>query len=300
MLTELDRSVAREPLLTHLLVQEIRAARESEGKRSKAFDTWFRNSDAGKCSRLLGLRLLGIEDSDPFDLGSDWVIWLGTTIHTAVQRAIEKGWEGVATAESPIRLSWRGHENLTSGHLDMLLEREADGFRITYELKSINSTGFQIAVGVDKRKFTSKPPQGPRIGALAQGSLNAMATDSELLVIGYLALESFSLGLTKKLGLGQLDRFLAEWQIGPEVFIPIAEAELDRFADILETVLDGFLPAGAAPTEELVVNLSPHGAKRPWQCDYCSHLGACQQYDDGVVPHKIPLELIRKPGGMAE
>ena len=265
-----------EPLFTQLLVLELREQRLADGPKAKAYDTPFRHSDAGKCARLLGLKLSGIPESNPFDLPSDWVTSLGTLLHERWQKAL-------LNAYPDAEIEPKVQTYLTSGHIDALVT--LNGKKFSYELKTINGFGFAQAVGVKKMKGGQLVhPAGPRYSHIIQASLNAHAAGADFAVIGYLALESISMQVAKNLGLGELDRIMAEWIIPREEFEPIALAELDRLDMVYQTVKNlGVVPeAYAVGDNGAPLKLSPRGPRPPWQCVYCSHHDAC---------YALPLEV---------
>lgn len=269
------------PILTQVLLEQIHQENLDAGIKAKAFDTPFRFSDAGKCGRMMGLASLDVPYSDPPDAAGEWVMWLGTRVHEMVQGALERIYGPKARVE--VRLGFDD----CSGHCDCIVESPEYG-RIVYELKTKNGTAFSKGIGVDRRKFASVLPEGPGSGAKIQGALSAVAADADLLIIGFLSMESLSKGLAEKCSLGDLDRVAAEWHYTRAEFNPWAKAELERqkvFANYLD---DGYLPARLAMDDEMVpVALDPHKARLDWRCQYCSFLSLCRS-----LPDTAPVALL--------
>ena len=277
-----ERSPVIEPLFTHLLVTSMRVERIEAGPKDKAFDTPFRHSDAGKCSRYLGLKLAEIPFSSEFDLAADWVTSVGTTLHEM--------WQSALLAQYPdaqIELKVRNGD-LTSGHIDAVIDLH--GIRFSYELKSINGYGFSKSVGVMKQHGGALvPPEGPKVPHIIQASLNALGCDADYAVLGYLALESISVQVADNLGLGELDRIMAEWVLTRDEYEPIARAELARLADIRDEVAAGSLPMASAIADDWsVVWLDPNKNFRDWRCWYCPYLDKCKT----LAPLDIPLSEV--------
>jgi hypothetical protein len=281
----IDPTPSAEPLFTHLLATVVQENRLAMGPKAQAFETLFRHSDAGKCSRCLALKLIGTPDSNPFDLASDWVTSLGTVLHERFQAAILSKYPD-AQIEVKVR-----NGDLTSGHVDLLIT--INGYTFAYELKTINGYGFSQAVGVVKtRGGALVVPKGPKSGHIIQASLNAMGCDADYAVIGYLALESISMQVAANLGLGVLDRILAEWVIPRDIYRGIADRELERLRYIAAVTLDqDTIPSGVAIGDDFEPEpLDPNRSFRPWQCTYCQYLDTCAEMSPLPVPVPTVLE----------
>jgi hypothetical protein len=270
----IDPTPSAEPIFTHVLVAALREERLAEGPKAQAFETHFRHSDAGKCSRHLALKLAGVCESNPFDLASDWVTSLGTLLHEQWQEALLAKYPD-AQVEVKVR-----NGDLSSGHIDLLVT--INGKTFCYELKTRNGYAFSKAVGVVKtRGGALVHPAGPSSSHVIQASLNALGCNADYAVIGYLALESISIQVAANLGLGVLDRILAEWVIPRDVYEGIAHTELERLEAIRYAVQDqATIPMGVGIGDDYeAVALDPNSKFRPWQCTYCSHLDICKGLD---------------------
>jgi hypothetical protein len=267
-------------MLTSLVVDAIHEANIADGKRSKAFDTMFRHSDAGKCARQLGFAALGYEETEPMDLAGVWGTWLGRTIHEEWQKCLL---ETYPDAEVEVKVRF---DDTTSGHLDALITTP-EGVKICYELKTMGSFGFDKATGLMRKTWSRKAPEGPRLTAIIQGSLNALASGADVLVIGVIGLEAMSKGYADKVGASELDRIMAEWHYSREEFEPIALSELDRLAEI-----KGWLDAETLPPRWGIddsgrqVEFDPENTQFP--CGYCSHKSLCRYAGAGPIPLPIP------------
>jgi hypothetical protein len=278
----LELSPVIEPLFTQLLVTSMRDERIETGPKEQAFDTAFRHSDGGKCTRYLGLKLAGVPFSSEFDLAADWVTSVGTTLHEMWQESLLARYP-----DAQIELKVRNGD-LTSGHIDAFIV--INGVRFSYELKSINGYGFSKAVGVMKQHGGALvPPEGPKVPHIIQASLNAFASDADYAVLGYLALESISMQVAANLGLGELDRIMAEWVISRDQYEPVARSELARLADVRDAVEAGVIPMAQAVADDWsAIWLNPNNNFRDWRCWYCPYLDKCKT----LAPLDIPLDEV--------
>jgi hypothetical protein len=270
-------------MLTSLLVDAIHEANEAEGKRPKAFDTMFRHSDAGKCARQIAFGHLGYEESEPMDLAGEWVTTLGTVIHGQWQEAFLWSYPD-AQVEVKVR-----HGDLSSGHLDALVS--IDGITFCYELKTMGSFGFDKAMGLMRKNWSRKEPEGPRLSAIIQGALNALASNADVLVIGIIGLEAMSKGYAEKVGASDLDRILGEWHYSREEWEPLALAEIDRLEEIKGWLAQDVLPPrwgidDNGNSKEFVPE------KDQFPCGYCSFKSMCQFA--GSAPVSLPIPGLKE------
>jgi hypothetical protein len=276
----MDRNPVPVPMLTPLLVDAISEANKAQGKRPKAFDTYFRHSDAGKCARRIGFSYLGYDDSDPMDLSGHWVTWLGRILHEHWQEAGHR----VLNMEAEVKVR---HGDLSSGHLDALVTTK-EGITICYELKTKGSFGFDKSMGYLRKSWTRIEPQGPPLGEILQGSLNALASGADLLIIGIMGLDSISKGNAKKMGVSDLDRIMGEWHYTRSEFEPLALAELERLGEIKGWLDADFLPPRWGLNDAgYSVTLDPD-KDHDWQCVYCPYRSMCSYAGAAAVPLPIP------------
>lgn len=272
---------------------EAWAATLDDGSLSMADErARMRHSDAGKCARQLGYKLAGVE-AEPMDLAGRWVTGLGSIVHDLWQRRIVETWP-----EAEIEKKVFIEESKSAGHIDAVIQQmsadtpEYPGgvpHTTALELKTINGFGFKVAIGGNKG-----PAEGPRSSALMQCAMNGYACDADEITIVYLAMENSSQYIVDKLydQPEPWQKFCAEWTYDREVFVPLAEGEIRRFAKIQEVVDEGMLPPRAVPLE------MPKGARitdpsngtwmlanedgnvietgRYWGCNYCPYQETCQ------------------------
>ncbi len=265
----MNRAPVPVPMLTSILVDAIHDANEAEGKRPKAFDTMFRHSDAAKCARQMAFSHLGFDETEPMDLAGEWVTTLGTRIHELWQDALGAGDYPLQEIEVKVRF-----DDLCSGHLDALIETK-EGVRICFELKTMGSFGFDKATGLMRKNWARKEPEGPRLSAVIQGSLNALASNADLLVIGIIGLEAMSKGYAEKVGASDLDRIMGEWHYTRSEFEPLALMELDRFRETKAWIDNGDLPPRWGLNDKgYSTNLDP-ATDNDWNCVYCPYRSLC-------------------------
>jgi hypothetical protein len=273
------------PLITDVLARAIHAEMTRSERKRFAFPTRFRHSDAGKCGRYLWYESQGVEQSNPPDVGSAYIMWLGTMLHEELQRALPERFPN-AKVELPVRIG-----DLSSGHLDARLILTEDftfadgtvwkaGTVICYELKTRGSFGFDKAVGWRRKNWAVDTPEGPSTSDRIQGALNAVAIDADVLIIGMLALEAASKGFADKHGIDDVGRICAEWQFDKAEFAPWAADEIARMKDMDAGIAAGVkLPRTAIGDEMDPVKLNPNANKPSWQCSYCSHFDTCKGDD---------------------
>lgn len=272
-------------MLTSLLVDAIHEANEAEGKRPKAFDTLFRHSDAGKCARQIAFGSLGYDETEPMDLAGEWVTTLGSRIHEMWQDALSASFPD-SEVEFKVRF-----DKLSSGHLDALVVTD-QGIKICYELKSMGSYGFDKAMGLMRKNWARKEPEGPRLSAILQGSLNALAAGADVLVIGIIGLEAMSKGYAEKVGCSDLDRIMGEWHYSREEFEPLALAELDRLGEIKGWLDEQTLPPrwGLDDNGRSTTFEPENGQQFP--CGYCGYKSMC--LFAGAAPVSLPIPGLKE------
>ena len=260
----------RTPLITDALGEALQREMLEQAKKPKAFPTWFRHSDAGKCGRYLWYEHLDTEPSNPVDMSSAWVMTLGTMIHEELQRALQIRFPG-CTIERPVR-----HGDLPSGHLDFDGNLPGVG-KVCYELKTKASYGWGKASGWDRLHWKQVEPEGPQASAKIQGALNAAAIDADLLIIGMICTESLSKGFEEKLGVSEVGRTVSEWHYPKSEYMPWAEEELARLRAFRTMMETGTVPPRVAVGDEMqAITLNPNAAKPNWMCQYCSHWDTCK------------------------
>lgn len=261
----------KQPLITDVLARSIHTEMLAAERKAFAYPTWFRHSDAGKCARYLWFEHTNTEPSNPPDVSSAWVMWLGTLLHQELQRCLPERYPD-AKIEPGVR-----HGELSSGHADAVVISPGHG-KIMFELKSKNSTQFSNAVGWDKAHWKTKMPEGPKPQDLMQGALNATAVDADMLVIGYIAMEAASKGYADKIGIDEIGRTVAEWHYTKAEFGPWAKQEIARLERVRDWLEAEVVPERQAVGDEMEpIKLNPNASRVPWQCQYCNHFDTCKE-----------------------
>lgn len=259
---------------------ELLERAEEAGEKAQAADTPFRFSGALDCSRKLALRAAGFKPTDPMDAPGLVVTERGTLMHELVQEAIGKRFPGaefeLKSQVDIVDVDSGEQVGLTSGHCDALIPW--NGKRYIWELKNVGNFAYTKATGIPKGYGSMTNPEGPRLSAVVQGALNALAHEADEVVVAYIATEAISVQRAEKLGIGVFDRIMSEWLIPEDVWRPLARAEIKRLRGIRESLKVHEIPVAVAiddkgDNEEL----SPHSSKIPWQCAYCSHRSLCVQ-----------------------
>lgn len=238
---------------------ELNAAEFHQKSRTDV-EHYIRLGWGGMCARLIGYRLLGVEESNPTDLAGHWRMGLGTMVHGGLQETLQRAFPG-AEMEKVVDAT---HDEImglpTSGRTDVFIveqvnplavARDIDGNelngagevigkarRICIEVKTINGFGYKKAVGA------RGVPEGPRSGALFQAALNGRAHGADEVVVVYLSLECLSdrelTALVGKVGGEPAShrKFVAEWTWSMSDLDEMVDRELARLAKILKMTDD--------------------------------------------------------------
>jgi hypothetical protein len=255
-------------LYAQILVQEWARLAQERGQLAHAVEgTSMRHSMAGKCARQIHYYLtVGDEGiTNPFDLPAYWSTGLGTAVHQWWQDALARAFPN-AELEKVVHLPQAD----SSGHVDAWLPDE----KIAFELKSINGFGF---------KKIQEDNTGPRYGDFVQACINAYALDAERMVLIYLSLEAISRSRAKQKNVDEVGRIAKEFHYTPDVFIKVAEREIERWAAIRE---QGANTPRAIPDPEVPVGariIDPSQGRwkvgdktgYAWNCGYCSYQDLC-------------------------
>ena len=255
----------RQPMFTHLFLEDMMQANAEKGKKAQAFNTPFRYSDAGKCERQMAYSFLGLE-GEPFDGPSTLVTELGTMIHEWIQEAILRRYpEATFEGKSQVVTS--------SGHFDGIVPDVPGLGKVLLEFKSMGGTAYSKSIGAGQRGMNA--PGGPRYSAILQSALNAQANGCDTIIIGHIALEAISRQKAGRLELPEWNRCISEWIIPKEVWEPLADAEIARQLTILDELrMDRLPPRLAINDSGAEEHLNPETDKS-WQCVYCSYRETC-------------------------
>lgn len=263
-----------------------------------------RASWAGKCSRDIQYRMLGIEPSNPPELSGEWRMGLGSLVHSELQGVIE-GVFPDAEVEKVVDLNAVGLAG--SAHADLYLVHDGtpvhhpgaavpvQSKRTVLEVKTINGWGFKSIVGA------RGVPEGPRTTAILQASLVGRALDADEVVLVYLSMECMSDREVNKLTLDpaasrDLAKFVAEWTLDRDTYEPIADDEIKRLQWVIEqtdakvadpsrTYIPRYIPFVMPPLARIVNpkdgswTLERAGEVREagttWMCGYCDFHDRC-------------------------
>lgn len=283
-----------QPLFTDALAQELVDAAKTADRKAKAFATRVRFSDSGRCSRQIAYDDLGVIP-ELWDAASLHVANTGTVYHELLQGAIQRRFAG-----AEIEVKGIVPEANISGHCDAIVDAasmtavvpEWEGGACLYELKTKGSYQFDKAVGIMRKSFKRGDPKGPGLEVVLQAGMNARAHNCETLVIGYVCFENFSVNLAEKVGLRQMDRFLAEWHVPKDIWGPLVDREIARLSEVLDTVDHNYLPEREVYDENTwgeLTTIAPEDSRPPWQCAYCSYRNQCETDGPGIV--EIPVQI---------
>lgn len=254
-----------------VLVEEWAALAKERGTLKHAVEgTTMRHSMSGKCARQIHYYLtVGDEGiTNPFDLPAYWSTGLGTAVHGWWQDALARAFPN-AELEKVVHLPNAD----SSGHVDAWLPDE----KIAFELKSINGFGF---------KKLAEAGEGPRYGDFVQACMNAYALEAERMILIYLSLEAISRQRAQSRNIDEVGRIAKEFHYTPDVFVKVAEKEMERWkairergADTPRAIPDPEVPAGARVIDPSTGRLDTGGSA--WQCAYCSYQDLCASECNG-------------------
>lgn len=274
------------PEFVHALARKWQEADLEAGDREFAVEgTLIRHSWAAKCTRAIWYSMDESIDGEAFDLATHHTFGIGRTVHELWQEAITETFGDLPGYKVEHEVKVHLPASRSSGHIDTVIT--APDETVAVELKTINGTGYQYAIGAARGEA-----QGPRWSAVVQGSVNAYGIDADRLVLPYLPLESISKTAALKKGIDELLRCGAEWVLDKDEFTAIAERELERWQWLAELKESGapsglpprWLPDPELPPRSVVIDpdrgttLNPEGQPgRTWQCDYCSYREQCKR-----------------------
>ena len=270
------------PHIVETWLNNYEAAKDAERNAEERSGALIWASDAGSCSRRLHYdirtRKGELEPSNPFTIADRYRFALGNLLHGVLEESIAEAFPG---SEAEVRgmfdvpsLSFRA---------DAVIRGTEHGL-VVGEWKSSGGYGYQKMTGA---KGTA---DGPRLGAFMQGAISAHKMNADLLVVGYLSTECLSPAVARKNNRTEAERFCAEWHYGPDVFNPVAVAELHRLGEVLRQTDVGEdvprwtpdLPVGAEITHPAtgLWSLVDGGhitmsGTYPLCAGYCSHHATC-------------------------
>lgn len=281
-----------QPRFGHVLAVKWAELREAEGPKPRARPTArFRHSDANGCARMIAYAALDLPPSDKMDLAGAWITELGTRLHEQWQRELAELYGHAVKIEVTVG------EDPLAGHVDAVVTTATR--RIAIECKSVGGYAFQLAVGA------RGAAEGPRQSAVVQAALNAYYLKADEAVVIYWARDAISVQMAERKKISNVGRFVAEWTMTPEVFTPIAEAEIARVEAIIEMLDQGQLPARKIPelgTHKVIIRPSDGSwvetdkegrttnAGTFFACGYCRYQKLCA--DTGPHRQRIPDEWV--------
>lgn len=279
----------------------LTARNEAEGQRPHAVEgTRFRHSMALSCSRAVAYHALHVPESNPMDLAGVLVTSNGTAKHDEIQAVLSEQLDpDVFEIEVPCQIEGFDGSGNADGKLSIW---DGDDLVkvVVWEHKNVGGFAFKMAVG------ERGAAQGPKLAAIVQGGLNALALDGDDLVITLLTWEALSVNVAKRKGFDELGRVTAQWTFPRSHWEPLALAEVERVTGILGLLDEGVLPARKIPDPEI-----PRGATivdptvgrwelhddskglvdagTAWNCGYCRWQTMCAETPAGRCETAVVL-----------
>lgn len=236
--------------------EERRSAEHAANRHAKP--ARLRASDAMKCARQLGFRVLGVPADIQYDSQQLMTFRAGDFYHSIVQEAVARHLNARIEVDFDLRPEWNLY-----GKCDFAYDDVAG------EVKSQAGYGFDLATGAR----TSNDGPGPQLDHLVQAG---MAATSPQLMASYVHM----VYVNKDRGC------VAEWMIGLDdelrhledrTLRELVEEELQRASLVLATLDSGVMPGREIPGYGLVEGTPPAAGSRddPWPCRYCSWQPTC-------------------------
>ena len=267
----------------------------------------LRASDVSKrCDRQFVYAISDTPKSNPPGAASTFRMMLGQMVHSAVDQAVkgivahtldsqgrQHGWY----AEVDVDLRPAGIEG--SAHADLVYYEHGEA-QIVAEVKSMS--------GFPYKKATTKaggPPEGPRWDHVMQAAMVAVALNAPRILIIYVSMEPTSPQEADRMGLNEIGRFMAEWEIATSTWSDAVYREArrqQRLLNIMREAPDHLVerrlvspevPAGAVVAnpargtwEVLDVDNRVIKSGTKWFCGYCDWRDRCIQDGDNtsIVP----------------
>ena len=264
------------PLFSDLWVKKME---QEDHRKPTALGTPFRFSDALKCPRALAFTALGVSESDPMDAAGLHVTSIGTWLHEQIQEAIGLKYPGA-------KFELASGNDFISGSCDGLTAvggYEGEKGLMLLEIKSVSNYPFNKAIGLSGMGWKAKriDPDGPSQSHIVQTALNAYFHEADTCVLIYVAKEAMSANVADRVGFGLYDRFLAEWHIPKDVWLPLAEEEIARVGVVQARLPE--IPNGMGWDDKKGwVSTNPYDNSPHYACGFCNFRTTCKAYTDGV------------------
>jgi hypothetical protein len=215
-------------------------------------------SDSGTCERRVGFRLLGIQESEAFDVEAHYNFFRGLAVEGLISAALALHADEF---EPQVHWSWP----VPDGSGMSLTGRSDARYRVgstwvTAEIKGMHPYPFLLATG--QRESRTDVP-GPKPEHVAQAQLGCMAMGDAGVHVIY---ASFAPDSNTPPA--------AEWKVGRSE--AIATEQADALLEIAATAQDGHLPVplfDGRVIEEVVVDTSR--GRKAWPCGYCNYASHC-------------------------
>lgn len=250
------------------LEETKREEREAEGNRPTAAGTRLRASESLMCARAIGLRVLGVPESDPIPAEVLMAFEVGQNTHDVMQQILVNKFG--ATLEHVVDWSEYGFE--MSCHADGMTAQTA------FEIKSVSGYGYLVATGM--RKSDEGP--GPKAEHVVQVGMSAVNPDTNCEYVHLIYFDKDKNGI-------------AEWIFNVDMPLPgkygdmsirdLVMAELTRQTGILGRIDSGMIPLRHIPgwgRVEIVAD--PNSRDQPWNCRYCRYNKICKDMPTDPFP----------------
>jgi hypothetical protein len=243
---------------------------------------WRASSFGNPCDLSVRKYIDGEPKSNPPGISGLYRMGLGTAVHNNLQRFVEKAFPG---CQVEVAVDFRPELD-GSGSADFIIEYEGQvaGGRTLLELKTIGGFGFKKAAAPFKGG-----PEGPKLGHMHQGAIEAEKLDCDRMVIGYVSMEAISADLARKMGVDEIGKITAEWHFDRNEIAILARDARERANRVLTEYAAGIptpprvwdfdIPVGAVIVEKgkwiTEVNGKRTNVGTTWACGYCDYRDVC-------------------------
>jgi len=271
---------------------------QTERPRAVEGTAWRASMASVRCDRAAWYQLRGVPKTEPPSIADEWRMNNGQLVHDVLDRYQDRVFpevHGQSRVHNEVTFDLAPFGLSGSGHCDFVHYWDAPEGGLHCEAVEVKTVGgFKFKTATSRFKG---PPEGPGYDHWAQAALAGLAFDAQRIRIVYIAFENIGADLVRRWNLAEVDRFLAEWTMERDQFLPIAQAELVRArllvdlasmepgspTDVPMRMLDlagrrvlvsdprkGSWVQTDGPNQELV-----HDAGTSWHCDYCRFRTQC-------------------------
>lgn len=268
--------------------------REERGPKRRDY---FSPSDAGKCARQIGYKMLGAaDDGQPIQASGKFSMGLGTTIEDAVTVQLVKEFGDAITPQFKVSdTADTAHGPVPIfGFADYVIHND-DGTMTVWDLKTTGSYGYAMKVAGEVRHGQVTAPEGPSDEHTLQVGIYGWMLQADSIGVSYISREPLSGYKTDTPYMEELDDeaiVTVDFEKPLDEIAEMVTAELDRIGGIMGRVRNGLVPRRTIPGCREIKSWDSVGngvwvdasgkSRTEWSCRYCSYRERCESDGEGV------------------